>query len=180
MLDDRSDLSSLRQDHSHLANRYQSLVDEVNVPIRQTTPDVVESLLRKRRQEAAAELDTCLKEIRCVPGYERFMLGQTVAEMQKCITEGRIVIINITDFRSDAIIISSKSLRTIVLPELSAPRVRLWIRKDWSTKKKSEQRGKNEQFLDYLSWLWHVCVKHIVADISTSQTHPSKGLPRVW
>ncbi|RKK82832.1 hypothetical protein BFJ68_g17507 [Fusarium oxysporum] len=94
MLDDRSDLSSLRQDHSHLANRYQSLVDEVNVPIRQTTPDVVESLLRKRRQEAAAELDTCLKEIRCVLGHERFMLGQAVAEMQECITEGSIVVTN--------------------------------------------------------------------------------------
>ncbi|EWY79267.1 hypothetical protein FOYG_17556 [Fusarium oxysporum NRRL 32931] len=180
MLDDRSDLSSLRQDHSHLANRYQSLVDEVNVPIRQNTPDVVESLLRKRRQEAAAELDTCLKEIRCVPGHERFMLGQTVAEMQECITEGSIVVTNITDFRSDAIIVSNNSLRTIALPELSAPKVRLWIRKDWSTKKKSEQKGKNEQFLDYLSWLWHVCVKHIVAEISTSQTHPSEGLPRVW
>ncbi|KAH7222489.1 CHAT domain-containing protein [Fusarium oxysporum] len=180
MLDDRSDLSSLCQDHSHLANRYQSLVDEVNVSIRQTTPDVVESLLRKRRQEAAAELDTCLKEIRCVPGHERFMLGQTVVEMQECITEGSIVVINITDFRSDAIIVSNNSLQTIALPELSAPKVRLWIRKDWSTKKKSERKGKNEQFLDYLSWLWHVCVKHIVAEISTSQTHPSEGLPRVW
>ncbi|KAH7114709.1 CHAT domain-containing protein [Dactylonectria estremocensis] len=170
LLDDRSDLSSLLQDHSQLANRYQSL----------TTPGVVEALLRRRRQEAAAELDTCLKEIRCVPGHERFMLGQTVAEMQKYITEGSIVVINITDFRSDAIIIFNNSLRTIVLPELSASKARLWVSKDWSTKKKSEQRGKNDQFLDYLSWLWHACVKHIVAEISASQTHPSEGLPRVW
>ncbi|EXK79186.1 hypothetical protein FOQG_16176 [Fusarium oxysporum f. sp. raphani 54005] len=180
LLDDRSDLSSLRQDHSQLANRYQSLVDEVNAPIRQTSPGVIETLLRKRRQEAVAELDTCLKEIRCVPGHERFMLGQTVAEMQECIAEGSIVVINITDFRSDTIIISCNSLRTIALPELSAPKARLWVGKNWSTKKKSEQRGKNDQFLDYLSWLWHACVKHIVTEISASQTHPSEGLPRVW
>ncbi|EXM15632.1 hypothetical protein FOTG_16030 [Fusarium oxysporum f. sp. vasinfectum 25433] len=143
LLDDCSDLSSLRHDHLQLANRYQSLVDEVNAPTRQTTPGVVEALLRKRRQEAAAELDMCLKEIRCVPGHERFMLGQT------------------TDFRSDAIIVSNNSLRTIVLPELSASKARLW-------------------FLDYLSWLWYACVKHIVAEISASETHPSEGLPRVW
>ncbi|KAK2471360.1 hypothetical protein H9L39_17591 [Fusarium oxysporum f. sp. albedinis] len=180
LLDDRSDLSSLRHDHLQLANRYQSLVDEVNAPTRQTTPGVVEALLRKRRQEAAAELDMCLKEIRCVPGHERFMLGQTVTEMQECITEGSIVVINITDFRSDAIIVSNNSLRTIVLPELSASKARLWVSKDWSTKKKSEQRGKNNQFLDYLSWLWHASVKHIVAEISASHTHPSEGLPRVW
>ncbi|KAJ9419719.1 CHAT domain-containing protein [Fusarium oxysporum] len=180
LLDNRSDLSSLRQDHSQLANQYQSLVDEVNAPTRQITTGVAAALLRKRRQEAAAELDTCLKEIRCVPGYERFMLGQTVAEMQECITEGSIVVINITDFRSDAIIVSNNSLRTIVLPELSASKARLWVNKDWSTKKRSEQRGKNDQFLDYLSWLWYACVKHIVAEISASKTHPSEGLPRVW
>ncbi|KAF4447587.1 hypothetical protein F53441_8882 [Fusarium austroafricanum] len=180
LLDDRSDLSSLRQDHSQLANRYQSLVDEMNAPTRQTTPGVVEALLRKRRQEAAVELDMCLKEIRCVPGHERFMLGQAVAEMQECITEGSIVVINITDFRSDAIIISSNSLRTIMLPELSTFDARSWVSKDWSTKKKSEQRPKNDEFLDYLSWLWHACVKHIVAEISASQTHQSEGLPRVW
>ncbi|WKT54189.1 Tetratricopeptide-like helical domain superfamily [Fusarium oxysporum f. sp. vasinfectum] len=180
LLDDRSDLSSLRQGHPLLANRYQSLVDEVNAPIRQTTPGVVEALSRKRRQEAAAELKRCLKEIRCIPGHERFMLGQTVAEMQECITEGSIVVINVTDFRSDAIIIFNNSLRTIALPELSAPKARLWVSQDWSTKMKSEQRGKNDKFLDYLSWLWHACVKHIVAEISASQAHPSEGLPRVW
>lgn len=75
LLDDCSDLSSLRQDHPQLADRYQSLVDEVNAPTRPNTPGVVEAFIRKRRQEATAELDTCLKEIRCVPGHERFMLG---------------------------------------------------------------------------------------------------------
>jgi hypothetical protein len=108
------------------------------------------------------------------------MLGQTVAEMQECISEGTVVVINITNFRSDAIIIFNNSIRTIALPKLSASDARSWASKDWSTKKKSEQRGKNDQFLDYLSWLWHACVKHIVVEISASQTHPSEGLPRVW
>ncbi|EXL42870.1 hypothetical protein FOCG_14438 [Fusarium oxysporum f. sp. radicis-lycopersici 26381] len=179
LLDDRSDLSSLRGDHSQLADRYQKLVDEVNAPTRQATPDAAEALLRKRRQKAVAELDTCLKKIRCAPGHERFMLGQTVAEIQECITEGSIVVINITDFRSDAIIIFSNSLRTIVLPELTASKARMWVSKDWSTKK-SEQRGKNDQFLDYLSWLWHACVKHIVIEVSTLQKQPNDSLPRVW
>ncbi|KAH7165143.1 CHAT domain-containing protein [Fusarium sp. MPI-SDFR-AT-0072] len=182
LLDDRSDLSLLHRDHSQLAKRYESLVDEVNAPIHQTTLGVVKALSLKRRQEAAAELDMCLKEIRRVPGYERFMLGQTVAEMQECVTEGSIVVINITDCRSDAIIISHDLLRTIELPELSASKAWSWVSQDWSTKKKSEQRKKNDEFLDYLSWLWHACVKNIVAEISDSQVHQSQSqsLPRVW
>ncbi|KAF5227007.1 hypothetical protein FANTH_14909 [Fusarium anthophilum] len=180
LLDDRSDLSSLRQDHPRLADRYQSLVEKVNAPTRQTTLGMIETLIRKRQQEAVAELDTCLKEIRCVPGHEQFMLGQTATEMQECITEGSIVVINITDFRSDAIVVSNNSIQTIALPELSASETRAWASKDWSTKKRSEQRGRNDEFLDYLSWLWNVCVKHIIAEISASQTNSSKGLPRVW
>ncbi|KAH7115651.1 CHAT domain-containing protein [Dactylonectria macrodidyma] len=180
LLDDRSDLSSLRWDHSQLADQYQSLVDEVNITIRQTTPDVVETLIRKRRREAAAELDMCLKEIRRVPGHERFMLGETVAEMQESVTEGSIVVINVTDFRSDAILISNHTLTTITLPDLSASDAKSWLSKNWSMKKKSEQRGKNDEFLDYLSWLWHACVKHILTEISTIQKQPSEGLPRVW
>ncbi|KAM0080861.1 hypothetical protein ACKRZS_006971 [Fusarium odoratissimum] len=98
--------------------------------------------------------------------------------MQEYITEGSIVVINITDLRSDAIIISSNSLRTVALPELSASDARSWVSKDWSTKKKSEQRPKNDEFLDYLSWPWHACVKHIVAEVSASQNNPTEGLPR--
>ncbi|KAJ4240578.1 hypothetical protein NW760_000861 [Fusarium oxysporum] len=180
LLDDCSDISSLRQHYPQLANRYQNLMDEVNAPIYQTTPGVAEALSRKRRQEAAAELDTCLMRIRCVPGYERFLLRKTVAEMQKCITEGTIIAINITDYRSDAIIISSNSLRTIVLPKLSASRAKSWLSKDWSPKKKSEQRRKNDEFLDYLSWLWRACVSHIVTEISTLKAQSSDVLPRVW
>ncbi|KAH6974920.1 CHAT domain-containing protein [Ilyonectria destructans] len=180
LLDDRSDVSSLRRDHSRLANRYRSLVNEVNTSTHQITPSVVEILLPKRRQEAVAELDTCLKEIRAIPGHERFMLGQTVAEMQGCVTEGSIVVINVTDFRSDAILISNNTLTTITLPELSASNAKSWLSKNWSTKKKSEQRRKNDEFLDYLSWLWHACVKHILAEISATQKQLSEGLPRVW
>ncbi|KAH7109907.1 hypothetical protein B0J13DRAFT_293914 [Dactylonectria estremocensis] len=179
LLDDRTDVSLLRRDHSQLADQYQSLVDEMNTHIRQTTPDVVETLIRKRRQEAAAKLDMCLKEIRRVPGHERFILGQTVAKMQESVTEGSIVVINVTDFRSDAILISNNILTTITFPDLSASDARSWVSKDWSTKKKAEQRGKNNQFLDYLSWLWHACVKHILAEISATQKHPSEGLPQV-
>ncbi|KAK2601561.1 hypothetical protein QQS21_004879 [Conoideocrella luteorostrata] len=158
LLDDRTDVFSLRRDHSQLADQYQSLVDEMNPPVRQSAPDVVETLIPKRRREAAAELDTCLKEIRCLPGYERFMLGETVAEMQETVAEGCIVVINITDFRSDAILISRNSLKIIALPELSASDAWSW----------------------YLSWLWHACVKHILSEISATQKHPSEGRLRVW
>ncbi|WZH47126.1 CHAT domain-containing protein [Fusarium acuminatum] len=180
LLDDRSDVSSLCRDHPNLANQYQGLVNEVNSPICHTTHSVVERLLAERRREAAAELDTCLKDIRALPGHERFLLGQTVAEMQECATEGSIVVVNVTAFRSDAILVSSHTITTLTLSEMLASDAEAWLCKKWASKRKFEQKGKNDEFLEYLSWLWQACVKPILDEISATQKHPSQGLPRVW
>ncbi|EWZ86328.1 hypothetical protein FOWG_09905 [Fusarium oxysporum f. sp. lycopersici MN25] len=180
LLDDRSDISLLCRDNPHLANQYQSLVNELNSPARQATPSIVGSVLVERQQKATAELATCLKKIRALPSHERFLLGQTISEMQESAVDGSIVVVNVTNFRSDAILISAHTITSITLSEMLVCDVKAWLSKNWTSNKKSEQRGKNDKFLEYLSWLWNVCVKHIVAKISASQTHSSEGLPRVW
>ncbi len=53
------------------------------------------------------------------PGHERFLLGQTATEMQACATEGTIVVVNMTEFRSDAILVSCRGMQAVALPELS-------------------------------------------------------------
>ncbi|KAN0078802.1 CHAT domain containing protein [Elaphomyces granulatus] len=109
---------------------------------------------RQRRREAAVELDACIRTIRDILGHGRFLLGQTVVEMQECADEGSIVIVNITGFRSDTIIVSRNTVKTVPLPQLSASDARAWLSKRWMAKKRSEQKKKNEEFLGCLSWLW--------------------------
>jgi len=74
--------------------------------------------------------------------------------MQECADEGSIVIVNITGFRSDTIIVSRNTVKTVPLPQLSASDARAWLSKRWMAKKRSEQKKKNEEFLGCLSWLW--------------------------
>ena len=179
LLDRRTDLSDLIADHPTLARQYERLVNEVNTPLRQTTHDAAEVQATKRRREAAAELDACIRTIRGIPDHRRFLLGQTVAEMQECAGEGTIVVVNITEFRSDAILVSRNTVKTVPLSQLSASDTRAWLSKRWTAKKRSEQKKKNEEFLGYLSWLWQACVKQILDEIST-QNRPTQGLPRVW
>ena len=99
--------------------------------------------------------------------------------MQECAGEGTIVVVNITEFRSDAILVSRNTVKTVPLSQLSASDTRAWLSKRWTAKKRSEQKKKNEEFLGYLSWLWQACVKQILDEIST-QNRPTQGLPRVW
>ncbi|KAN0071690.1 CHAT domain containing protein [Elaphomyces granulatus] len=176
LLDRHTDLSDLIADHPTLAQQYERLIHEVNTPL---THNAAEVQATKQRREAVAELDACIKTIRGIPDHRRFLLGQTVAEMQKCAGEGTVVVVNITEFRSDTILISYNAVKTVPLSQLSASDTRAWLSKRWTVEKRSEQKQKNEEFLGYLSWLWQACVKQILGEIST-QSRPTQGLPRVW
>lgn len=115
LLDDRSDISRLCQSNPQLAQRYTSLVTEVNLPFYSTERDAITSAKLSRRREAVMELESCLKDIRATPGGERFLLGQTVVEMQNDIGEGCIVIVNVSTIRSDAIVMTRHTLQAIPL-----------------------------------------------------------------
>jgi hypothetical protein len=122
LVDARSDPSSLAQQHPDIAHRYEQLRDEVNKPHPRVETGVVDAHLRKRRVEAVAELDACILEIRRnYAGHERFLLGQTIAEMQKCAIGGSIAIINASEFRSDVIIVTPIAIKTFNLPRGFGP-----------------------------------------------------------
>jgi hypothetical protein len=77
-----------------------------------------------RRREAVKQLEACLGDIRAIPSHERFLLGQTVAEMQEGISEGYVAIMNISQIRSDAIVITQDTLQALYLPNLAADNAR--------------------------------------------------------
>jgi hypothetical protein len=59
-----------------------------------------------RHFEALEELEECTSSIRQLPGHERFLLGPTLDELREMTSEGPIVMVNVTDIRNDAIIVT--------------------------------------------------------------------------
>ncbi|CAM1503427.1 Fc.00g082030.m01.CDS01 [Cosmosporella sp. VM-42] len=181
LVDARSDLSFLEQRYPDIARRYEQLRDEVNTPLRQVEQGTIQAQLRIRRLKALAELDACIHEIRGTAGHERFMLGQETAEMQECAAGGSIVVVNITEFRSDAIIVSPTAIKTLNLPMIAAEDARAWLGKKW-TGRRPERPQKNREYLDYLTWLWKTCVKQILDEICHSHAteNTENSLLRIW
>ena len=79
-----------------------------------------DTLVVKRRREAAAELERCIEEIRSIPGQEQFLQGQAIVQMQECATHSIIIIINLTTFQSNAIIVTATTIKALNLLKLSA------------------------------------------------------------
>ncbi|PWI64025.1 hypothetical protein PCL_00446, partial [Purpureocillium lilacinum] len=180
LVDGRGDLSSLRHDHPGIACRYERLRDEINKTSSDVTQEAKRAQAAKRRREAMAEFDECVKEIRGLAGHERFLLGQTVAEMQECAIGGTIVVVNITDFRSDAILVSKTAIRTLNLPRLLASDARAWLCEKWTGRdvRRKDRAKKNKDYLKYLRWLWDGCVKLVLDAVDTG--HTPDALPRIW
>jgi len=178
LLDDRSDLSELCRQHPKLAQRYQSLVAEVNTPFGTAEDDSATTARVMRRREAATELEDCLRDIRATTDHDRFLLGQTVAQMQEDTCEGCIVMVNVSTIRSDAIVMTQDTLQAISLSDLNIEDARRWLHTEWKSQR-SELRKKNDKFLEYLTWLWRTCVEHILNHVSTLY-RGHQGFPRVW
>jgi hypothetical protein len=110
------------------------------------------------------------------------MLGQTVEEMKQCAAGGCIVIVNVARLRSDAIILTPTSIRTIRLPDLALQAIESWEEKttvynhdDFKTRGK-----KNRRTVEYLDWIWKVCVKQILSDDAVLASSINDGLARIW
>jgi hypothetical protein len=79
-----------------------------------------------------------------LPGFEEFQKGLTAKQMQNYSTKGIIIVVNITDLRSDAIIITTDGFKAFFFSALCARQAIDWIDQDLSTTSQSDRDRKNK------------------------------------
>lgn len=211
-IDDRSDLLALRRDHQDLARRYESLryqvdADEIEdyrtaalpedlvnewsegIP-GQLTREWKEEIARelgKQRREALAEIEICADKIRQLSGYERFQMSREIDELKRQAIEGPILVVNVSDIRADAIILTPSEVRAIQLPEellkgalpfSTHTSTHLIAVTDYRKATVIEE----EPIGAFCSWLWTNCVRLVLNELETMGYLSSKTsqCPRVW
>ena len=174
MIDNWSDLSSLMDSHPELAIKFKTPRDGVNVRSSHLNVESDRLLAAKRRRAAAAEFEQCIQSIQRVPGQELFMAAQSIEAMQACAVGGNITVINVSQLRSDAIIVSSTGIRTIRLSSLSVADAEIWINKQWHGLR-SGRGARNKEYAKFLKWLWEVCVKHVLDALSRIEAEEGRA-----
>lgn len=179
LMSDRSDLSALSEAHPEKARCFQKLLDEINAPFsRQDDPGTMKNAQQWRRDRVAA-FERCVNDIRNIPGYDRFFLGLTPAEMRTCATEGLIVVVNVTIIASHAIIVSSSEIKSIELPKLSTSGAQRWPISQTAGVREN-QPSINKELREYLDWLYQVCVKDVLVACGLQVQQDKRALPRIW
>ncbi|QKX53215.1 uncharacterized protein TRUGW13939_00291 [Talaromyces rugulosus] len=188
LMDDRSDVTGLKAVDPTLYTQYEGFRTEVNRSISDIKDQRLQQVAVKRRPEAIKDLENCIEDIRELPGFGQFQKAPTVEQMKKASEGGNIIFVNITDLRSDALIISGIGISSVPLPRFNASHAKSWIDKDLTTPSAIDgvKNGKkNKLYCKFLSWLWLECVNPILQEAryklqSTIDQLNIDQLPRIW
>ncbi|KAH8799412.1 CHAT domain-containing protein, partial [Xylogone sp. PMI_703] len=180
LIENRSDISQLAAVYPKEAELFGRLRDEIRRPISIDLEVSSRQELVSQRDRSVLDLDQCLRDIRALPGQDRFLRGPTAEQLRQRASEGPIVLVSIADLRSDAIMVSHSTIKTLPLPELTKSKVIEWIRQEPTRYKRSEKGKKNRAYSEFLKWLWSACVEPILQGLSITRGQSPASLPRIW
>ncbi|KAL6400772.1 hypothetical protein AUP68_16489 [Ilyonectria robusta] len=169
----RTDVSDLRQNHPDLAHKFNGLRGELEQLLPQNgSLDGVDSpsgqARTDRRCEVHDQINDVLAEIRTKAGFEDFLLAPKESELKAAAVLGPIVVINVSVFRCDAILVEQHQIRSIPLPKLEMESLTKWtLERDLKS-------------LEVLEWLWEVVTRPVLDVLGFTDAPSDDKWPHVW
>ncbi|QGI98466.1 hypothetical protein CEK26_011535 [Fusarium fujikuroi] len=185
----RNKLPLLEQQSKRSAERFDQLRSAAAQPVDTVNQVTIQDRIVPEAQDFAHDYEFELALIRNLPNFQNFLTLPNLHDLVKGVTDGSIVIVNITPLSSDAIIIlqSGKGIRSLNLPKATCvgnlfldkySKAFGHIRKSQVLEEQHIESDKDLYDEQFLSWLWTACVDPIVKEIAESQS--SSLAPRVW
>ncbi|KAG7406518.1 hypothetical protein Forpe1208_v014072 [Fusarium oxysporum f. sp. rapae] len=163
----RVDVLDLKESHPDLAGRFPELSQILDTPI-QGSDSASAQAIANRRGEASIELDSLIVEIRKYPGFSHFLESPNEDEIRAAASLGPVVVINLSKFHYDAILVEQHQIRSLPLPHLTM---------DKMNEKESQDSSTSPSMLE---WLWDVAAKPILQALGIEGLPPDDNWPHIW
>ncbi|MCJ1448702.1 MAG: hypothetical protein MMC23_009219 [Stictis urceolatum] len=170
----RMDILDLRENHSDLADQFVRLRGELEQSVTRDTSLMSETRqpLPKaqvdRRLAIDKGLDELIDKIRKQSGFEDFLLPPSGEEMQAAARCGPVVVINVSEYRCDALLVEQHQIRSLALPKANSKEI----------KEKARIRGLGSPRI--LAWLWDAFASPILDALGYTQPPPDIKWPHIW
>jgi hypothetical protein len=197
-LETRSDISDLAAREPALARRFTELRDALDQaagapgaePAAVTAPGPPVGQPRPQdRHQLAADFRDVLARIRALPGFSGFLQPPSAGELTRHAIDGPIAVLNVSQFGSDAILVTARGIASLALPGLRRDVVAGKVTDFYqalgeanSGAATGQQRQAAQQTVaETLEWLWDAAAGPVLAELGYSQP-PAAGAPwpRVW
>ncbi|SMD18767.1 CHAT domain-containing protein [Kibdelosporangium aridum] len=163
----RGDVVDLRAEYPDFARQFIDLRDQLSLPADPLSAGHAD------RASLAATFDATLAAIRALPGFETFLLPVEV-DLSAAL-DGPIAVLNVSRYRSDAILVTTSGISSVPLPHLTPRAVAARVAEFHAAVESSNQ----EHLHAILEWLWDVAAAPVVAALGFVDT-PRAGWPRMW
>jgi tetratricopeptide (TPR) repeat protein len=157
----RADVSELHQKHPQLAEEYMNLRDQLDTPKTSTQRQV------NQRYNAGQKLEETIRTIQALPEFDRFLLAPLEDGIKSAAEYGPIVVINISKYRCDALIIENSQLRSLRLSRLHISDIRDFMIENLAAPK-------------ILEWLWETVAQPVLDTLGFSQPPADDCWPHIW
>lgn len=178
-LEYRSDVSVLKDQHPALGDEYEFLRDQLDLPLND------DPLLAKDHPYTNAEHRRDLsKRFDNILGFDRFLLDISVSQLTSLATHGPVVVFNVSEIRSDALLIESTNIHSMQLHALHS--VDLTSQAMNFLDAVNATRSKNysdttRKIRNVLEWLWDTAVGPVLEELGFKKMPTeSRTWPRVW
>ncbi|KAF5612368.1 30S ribosomal S17P protein [Fusarium subglutinans] len=163
----RVDVLDLEQSHPDLAGRFLELGQVLDAPI-QSGDSVSAQVIANRRGEASEELEHLIGEIRKHPGFSDFLEPPNEDDYRAAASSGPVVVINLSKFRCDAILVEQHQIRSLPLPDLTV---------DKMNEKESSDSLTSPLMME---WLWDIAAGPILQELGIQGPPPDDDWPHIW
>ncbi|GAA0388274.1 CHAT domain-containing protein [Acrocarpospora corrugata] len=153
----RADLSALREAEPDLAAR----LDHVRARLDGGSAERQAATTRRRLVE---EWDELARQVSELPGFERFLRPYSAAELCAGASGGPVVVVNVSRFRCDALVVTTGGVEVVPLPRLTEEDVveranLLLYGLEWA----SARFVLRDTFTAMLAWLWEAVAEPVLS-----------------
>ena len=138
--------------------------------------------LARRRAELTSRRDSLLQHIRQRPGLEDFLRPPEFAGLKNAAAGGPLVILNVSQYRCDALTVTTSGVTVTRLSELSGADVVRHAADFISALQELEKSGTEDGTITAtLAWLWDSIVLPVMPDLhAAAYSRDDSQRPRIW
>jgi tetratricopeptide (TPR) repeat protein len=130
-----------------------------------------------QRIRLAQQRDSLMSQIRGHADLEELIAPPRFSRLQVAGDRGPVVVVNISSYRCDALIIHGGMVRTVPLPEVTAESVS----QQAETLMTAADNAHSREVTPVLGWLWDSIVAPVLASLGlTTRPAPGQRFPHLW
>jgi tetratricopeptide (TPR) repeat protein len=160
-LDDRARYHELARARRDLADELTE-VDQALEQLATATDPLLHQVQSRRRAELTEQRERTLALIRELPGFEDFLKPVEFATLQAAASDGPVIVLNVSQYRCDALIVTTRGVKVVNLTTLTGSMVVARAGAFIDALRRLETEGAGQEIISAtLPWLWD----HIVAPL---------------